>query len=685
MIRAFRYRLYPTAEQKAYFAKAFGCTRYAYNYCVREHKRAWEEEEKTLHEFDLTRILVAHKQEKPWLRDVDSSILEWAALRVTEGYETFFNCVQKGADKGYYKNPPREHKKGERSYQSFTTGAGSLTVSFKRNQIILPKVGAVPAAIHRRFRGIVKHATIKQYGSGQYYVSLCVDTPDGPVPMKPFDKDNALGIDLGVRHFATLSTGEHIDMPDVSRSQNRKAFLQRRLNKQKEGSKGYEKTRRQIARIAEHIANVRLDFHHKKAKELCDKYSTICMETLNVEGMKQAVGEKKDAKNNGFNRQLSHVGMGQFSRIMEKKAADTGTHFTRLERWEPTTKRCHVCGYTLPEITLSVEEWTCPECHTHHDRDHNAAINIRDKGIEQLPLAERKVMSATDGGNAGQGTEKVTGNGACQPSTQIEDGTALPRLANSVDYYVHSNMIRPQTAERLRKIRIKEMTLLGIKDYVADVMQYVKIKRLSQEAGFVSANSIMLFANVNDQRFRTLLQMVGVVIPDMIEQKCSHQPVGNKLEGVTHVRDDSQAFRYENSMAYYVSTTAISRLTGIVAPKLDCWAKNDVYRHPKRYQAEQMYMAIEAYMQVANELLKTELTERTLDGVKDYLMRVRKLVQFNKVCKDVGITANTPSGMYAIIGSTEFEQARLFAQVILPKMIEKECKEYQSILASYYL
>lgn len=448
MLRAYKYRIYPTDEQKAMLNKTFGCCRYAYNYCVREHKRVWEEEGKTLYEYDLDRLLLLHKQNIPWLREADTGMLRWTAMRVVNGYNIFFNSIQ-NKDAKIHKNPPREHKKGERPYQSFTTYGPGLKVCFKYNTVRLPKIGHIRAKLHRRFYGQIKHATVKHTGSGQYYVSLCVDMRDGQVSMKPFDKETTLGIDLGVHHFATLSDGTHIDMPDVSQSQNRKAFLQRRLKHQKQGSKGYEKTRKHIARISEHIANVRLDFHHKTAASLCSKYSAICMETLNAEQMLKGVGEKKDKKDKGFNRQLKHVGIGQFSRIMEEKAARTGTHFMRTDRWVPTTKTCHVCGHVNKDIVLGVEEWTCPDCGTHHNRDINAAINIKNNGVEQLPviieekpldeelikeqlpLAERKVMPAKiDALASSRRTGRMADMKVCRPSTQIDDGAALPRLAN---------------------------------------------------------------------------------------------------------------------------------------------------------------------------------------------------------------------------------------------------------------
>lgn len=437
MIRAYKYRIYPTDEQKAYFAKAFGCVRYAFNFYVREHERAWREEKKTLGAYDLMNLLRVEKKKLPWLKEVGSGPLAWAALNVEKGYESFWRKINS--------KPPHERKKGDRPYQSYTTG-GTLKVYFKQNLIQIPVVGKIRARLHRRFYGQIKHVTITQSASG-YYASFCVDVREKPVPMKTFSLDNAVGIDVGVHHFLTLSDGTHIEMPDVSRVQHRKAFLQRRLKHQQPKSKGYEKTKLQIARLSERISNIRRDFHHKTAADICKKYSAICMETINAAGMRQHVGKDKDAKNRGFNRKLANVGLAQFSSFIEQKAKDTGTHFCRVDRWEPTTKRCHVCGYVNKDITLSTREWTCPNCGTHHDRDVNAAINIMYHSVEQkqhlakeeplddaiiakqLPQVVGKVRPAKKGLAFFQGTGKMSGDCSSRPDPQIGDGTTPRRLA----------------------------------------------------------------------------------------------------------------------------------------------------------------------------------------------------------------------------------------------------------------
>ena len=437
MIRAYKYRIYPTDEQKAYFAKAFGCARYAFNFCVREHERAWKEEKKTLTAYDMMDHLRAEKKKFPWLYEADAYSLQWAALNVEKGYKRFWDKMNS--------RPPHERKKGDRPYQSYMTG-GILKVYFRQNLIRIPVVGNIRARLHRRFYGEIKHVTITQSASG-YYASFCVNVREPSVPMKPFSMDKAVGIDVGVHHFLTLSDGTHIEMPDVSRVQHRKAFLQRRLKHQQPKSKGYEKTKLRIARLSERISNIRKDFHHKIAAELCNKYNAICMETLSVLGMRQHVGKYKSAKNRGFNRRLSNNGLAQFSQFIEQKAKDTGTHFSRVDRWEPTTKRCHVCGYINNDITLDTREWTCPNCGTHHDRDVNAAINIKNHAVEQtqrivkeeplneaiiakqLPQVVGKVRPAKKGLASCQGTGKMAGDCSGRPDSQIDDGITRPRLA----------------------------------------------------------------------------------------------------------------------------------------------------------------------------------------------------------------------------------------------------------------
>lgn len=561
MIRAYKYRIYPTDEQKAYFAKAFGCVRYAFNFYVCEHERAWKEEKKTLGAYDMSNLLRVENKKLPWLKEADSESLKWTALNVEKGYKSFWEKINS--------RPPHERKKGDRPYQSYTT-CGALKVYFKQNLIRIPIVGNIRARLHRRFYGQIKHVTITQSASG-YYASFCVYVREKSVPMKPFSMDNAVGIDVGVHHFLTLSDGTHIEMPDVSRLQHRKAFLQRRLKHQQPKSKGYEKTKQQIARLSERISNIRRDFHHKTAAKICKKYSVICMETINVAGMRQHVGKDKDAKNRGFNRKLVNVGLSQFSKFIEQKAKDTGTHFCRVDRWEPTTKRCHVCGYVNKDITLSTREWTCPNCGTHHDRDVNAAINIKNHSVEQtqhlvieeplddeiiakqLPQVVGKVKPAKKGLTSCQGTGKMAGGCSSRPDSQIDEGTTPARLAFSFDpvYALRVNRLAKdldvpwilvgewlagnkgrdiakwnrfidklmELADNCRKTLISSDVRLESSNILHDMNEYVHMERLTKDA--LHYDKPFYWWRVlrkTDEEISVINQIYSEKIPEMIDK-----------------------------------------------------------------------------------------------------------------------------------------------------------------------
>lgn len=434
--RGYKYRLYPDAEARAFFARCFGATRYCYNFCVREYDascRAGRE----LSGYDVAARLREHTKNLAWMADVDYEIKESAPRR-------FDNAL--GKYKRREANRPREHKKGERPEISYTTG-GVIKVDFKHGLVQLPKIGIVRARLHRPFSGQIVSATIKHEADGNYYISLCVSSDSEP-RCKPHTEAGTVGVDVGLRHLATLSIdgdGKYIDLPDMSRGEARIQFLKKRLSLAKEGSRRAKRTKLQIARLQHHLSNVTRDAHHKAAARLCRDYDTICMETLNVAGMKQ---DASTTAGIAFNQRLQRSALSLFIGRVERKAADTGTNFVKIDRFEPSTKRCHVCGYVLDDIDLHTKEWTCPDCGTHHDRDHNAAINIRNKGLEQfltarqmrpsrletdttdkLPLAEGNVKPAK---KATAGCDLRTGKGATDtgrsPKAQIADGTAPPRL-----------------------------------------------------------------------------------------------------------------------------------------------------------------------------------------------------------------------------------------------------------------
>lgn len=429
--RGYKYRLYPNAEQRAYFARCFGATRYCYNYCVREYDAACAAGVQ-LSGFDIAARLREHLQDVKWMADVDYEIKESAPHRFDIALMKF---------KRHEANRPRQHKKGECPTVSYTTG-GAVRVDFKHDLVQLPKIGIVRARLHRSFSGDIVSATIKREADGRYYISLNVNVGETAAPKKPHTEAGTVGVDVGLHHLASLSTGDFKDMPDTSRSESRIQFLKKRLSLEKPGSRRYKRTAIQKARLHHHLANVTKDRHCKIAAELCATYDTICMETLNVQGMKRGEQGTKTPGDIAFNSRLHRAALASLKDRVERKAADTGTNFVAIDRFEPSTKTCHVCGHVLDSIDLDTREWTCPECGTHHDRDINAAINIRRKGIEllqaqppqtthKLPLAEGNVKPAKE---TATGCDLRTGKGTTRynrpPKAQIADGTAPPRIFN---------------------------------------------------------------------------------------------------------------------------------------------------------------------------------------------------------------------------------------------------------------
>ena len=316
----------------------------------------------------------------PWLAEVSSKALEFAIEDLFSGYKNFF---EKRAEK------PKKKRKHER--QHFHTRKG-IKVDFKRGLLTIPKIKDIPCVFHRRFN--TQKCTIKQVGvellpSGKYRVSILVDDSELNPVKAPIDPDKTLGIDTGLKHFAVLSDGHKPFEPThyAKKEKRKMKLLQRRLSKKEVGSRQFRRLKQRIARLHEHIANRRHNHIHKITHYLAseNQATTICVEDLNVKGM---------VKNKHLAYNLADAAIGEFYRQLEYKCAWAGKNYIKINRFAPSSKRCSHCGYIYRKLTLMEREWTCPECGTHHDRDFNAAINIKHFGLsvnETLPSVRRKV------------------------------------------------------------------------------------------------------------------------------------------------------------------------------------------------------------------------------------------------------------------------------------------------------
>jgi len=376
MLRAYKYRIYPTNEQKALFAKTFGCCRFVYNWALNLKITAYKERKETLGNVYLTNLMKSElKAEHDWLKEVNSQSLQSALRNLDTAYANFFrNTKAVGFPKF----------KSRKSGQSFLCPQ-HCSIDFAKGTITIPKAKDIPAVLHRKFKGTVKTVTVSMTPSGRYFASVLVDTVIQEQKTSEPVHDTAIGIDLGIKSLAVCSDGRTFDNPkNLQRSLEHLALLQKRMSRKRKGSSNRNKARIRVARLQEHIANCRRDNLHKIAHALThdSQVRTICMEDLNVKGMQ---------RNHHLAQAVGDASFGTFLTMLEYKCRWYGVNLIKIDRFAPSSKTCGKCGYVYKGLKLSERSWTCPECGTHHDRDFNAACNIKESGLKALPSERGKV------------------------------------------------------------------------------------------------------------------------------------------------------------------------------------------------------------------------------------------------------------------------------------------------------
>ena len=380
MLRAYKYRIYPTNEQKALFAKTFGCCRFVYNWALNLKITAYKERKETLGNVYLTNLMKSElKAEHDWLKEVNSQSLQSALRNLDTAYANFFRDT---------------HAVGFPKFKSRKSGQSFLcpqhcSIDFAKGTITIPKAKDIPAVLHRKFKGTVKTVTVSMTPSGRYFASVLVDTVIQEQKTSEPVHDTAIGIDLGIKSLAVCSDGRTFDNPkNLQRSLEHLALLQKRMSRKRKGSANRNKARIRVARLQEHIANCRRDNLHKIAHALThdSQVRTICMEDLNVKGMQ---------RNHHLAQAVGDASFGTFLTMLEYKCRWYGVNLIKIDRFAPSSKTCGKCGYVYKGLKLSERSWTCPECGTHHDRDFNAACNIKESGLKALP-SERGDVKPVD-------------------------------------------------------------------------------------------------------------------------------------------------------------------------------------------------------------------------------------------------------------------------------------------------
>ncbi len=359
--RAYRFRCYPSPEQEVILARTFGCARFAYNHMLRLRTDAWFKEQKRIDYHATSAALTALKKQPEfvWLNEVSSVPVQQALRHLQTAFANFF------AKRARY--PSFKRKDGPQSAE-YTTSA------FKWDGKAL-KLAKMGTPLDVRFSRTIPRAakvttvTVSKDAAGRYFVSMLCDDTVAPKP----EAASRVGIDLGLTHFAILSTGEKVAAPNMFRQHEAKlAKLQRRLTKKQKGSARRAKAKRKVARLHAKVADARRDFLHKLSTRLINENQVIAIESLAVSNMQ---------KNRCLAKSISDASWSEFVRQLEYKAQWYGRTLIGIDRWYPSSKRCSDCGHTVSKLPLNVREWVCPECGSIHDRDINAARNVLAAGL----------------------------------------------------------------------------------------------------------------------------------------------------------------------------------------------------------------------------------------------------------------------------------------------------------------
>ncbi|WP_119298791.1 RNA-guided endonuclease InsQ/TnpB family protein [Vibrio cholerae] len=375
MLRATKVRIYPTSEQAEFLIAQFGAVRFAYNKALHLKSHMYRKHGVTLNpKKDIKPLLAVAKKSRKyhWLKQYDSIALQQSVINLHQAFDNFFNPKLKA------KYPQFKRRHGRQS-SYHCVGVKVLDGAIK-----LPKMKPIEANVHRDIAGVVKSITISQSKTGKFYASILADD-EVEAPTPPHTVRKVTGIDLGLSHFSIESNGRKTANPRfVKRAEKNLRRKQRQLSRKAKGSANRAKARILVAKCHEKVANARADFQHKLSRTLVDENQAVIVETLKSANM---------MKNRKLAKHIADASWHSFVTKLEYKLKEQGKHLVKLEQWYASSKTCHCCGHRMEEMPLSIRKWDCPSCGTTDiDRDLNAALNIRDKGILELKAAGRSFL-----------------------------------------------------------------------------------------------------------------------------------------------------------------------------------------------------------------------------------------------------------------------------------------------------
>ena len=369
MFKAFKYRIYPTTEQRDLLVKSFGCCRWFYNYSLNLTTETYKKTGKGLSRNEIIKLLPQLKKEHEWLTEPPSQVLQQVADNLSSAFLNFFEKRAK------YPNFKKKHQRQSiRFPQKMKLSGDYLT---------LPKLGKVYCKVSRIPEGEFKSVTVSMTQGGEFYASCLFD--EGKDKPELSKEGKAVGIDLGITHFAITSDGTKQGNPKHYRKHEKKlAKYQKRLAKKQKGSNNRNKARKRVAKVHQKITRCREDFLHKLSRKLVDENQVIVVEYLAVKNL---------VRNHKLAKSIADLGWGKFCTMLKYKAEWEGKIYREVDRFFPSSKTCNHCLHRTSEMPLDIRSWQCPKCGTLHDRDINAAKNIRDEGLRMLEVGHTSVAS----------------------------------------------------------------------------------------------------------------------------------------------------------------------------------------------------------------------------------------------------------------------------------------------------
>ena len=363
MNKAYKFRLYPNSEQKVFFAKTFGCTRFIYNKMLGEKIEYYKETNKM-----LKNTPAQYKEEFKWLKEVDSLALANAQLHLETAYKNFFRDPKIGFPK---------FKSKKNNYFSYTTNNQKGTINLVENHIKLPKLKTlVKIKQHREIpeNAKIKSATISKTATEKYYISILVEYEKEKTENQ-IDLNKAVGIDYSMKELIVTSTGSKADYPRYYRQAlDKLSKEQRKLSLCKNGSNNRNKQRQKVAKLHEKVKNQRQDFLHKLSRQITNDCDLVCIEDLNMKAMSQSLNFGKSVSDNAY---------GKFVGYLTYKLEEEGKKLIKIDKWFSSSKKCSECGRIKEDLLLSERIYSC-ECGYIEDRDINASINIRNEGLRMM-------------------------------------------------------------------------------------------------------------------------------------------------------------------------------------------------------------------------------------------------------------------------------------------------------------